>query len=151
MATRGIVAHATANGWRGRYVHWDNYPQRIVEVLGELVARDGRSAVAHKLCYEYASWSSLDPRASKNNENSLYEQHETVEGYGYAHTDTELTDPSAWFTQDDTDLAWCDYLYVIHETLLEVRRIARNDKGEDFTVYENSFPWESIAISEATA
>jgi hypothetical protein len=151
MATRGIVAHATTNGWRGRYVHWDNYPQRIVGVLGELVARDGRANVAHKLCYEYASWSSLDPKASKNNENSLYEQHETVDGYGYAHTDTELTDPSAWFTQEDTELAWCEWLYIIHETMLEVRRITRNDKGEDITVYHTSFPWESIAITEVTA
>lgn len=152
MATRGIVAHATSNGgWRGRYVHWDNYPERIVGVLGELVARDGRANVAHKLCYEHASWSSLDPTASKSNENSLYSQHETVEGYGYAHTDIELTDSSAWFINGDTELGWAEWLYIIHETMLEVRRIFRNDKGEDITVYENSFPWESISPEWVTA
>lgn len=152
MATRGIVAHATSNGgWRGRYVHWDNYPERIVGVLGELVARYGRANVAHTLCYEHASWSTLDPNANKSIGSSLYAQHETVDGYGYAHTDIELTDSSAWFVNGDTDLAWAEWLYIIHETMLEVRRIFRNDNGEDITVYENSFPWASIAPEGVTA
>lgn len=153
MATRGIVAHATSKGWRGRYAHWDNYPERMVAVLGELVARDGRSAVAHTLCYEHASWSVIDPLAkpSEAGEPSLYEAHACVTGYGYAHTDTSLDDPSAWFTHEDTELAWCEWLYIIHETMLEVRRIVRDENGKDVTVYENAFPWESIATHEVTA
>lgn len=154
MATRGIVAHATTNGgWRGRYVHWDNYPERMVGVLGELVARHGRSTVAHTLCYEHASWSIIDPLAkpSEAGEPSLYEAHACVTGYGYAHTDIELTDSSAWFLAGDTELGWAEWLYIIHEDFLEVRRITRNDKGEDITVYENAFPWASIAPEGVTA
>ena len=37
MATRGIIAVARAGDgcWRGRYAHWDNYPERIVPVARE--------------------------------------------------------------------------------------------------------------------
>lgn len=125
----------------------------MVGVLGELVARHGRANVAHTLCYEHASWSIIDPLAkpSEAGEPSLYEAHACVTGYGYAHTDTELTDPSAWFLAGDTELAWAEWLYIIHEEMLEVRRIFRNENGEEVTVYENAFPWASIAPEGVTA
>ena len=41
MATRGIIAVANndtiAEGWRGSYSHWYNYPERMVGVLAILV------------------------------------------------------------------------------------------------------------------
>lgn len=153
MATRGIVARATNEGWQGRYAHWDNYPERMVEVLGELVARDGLDKVIQTLITQTPSWSIIDPltKPSEVGEPSLYEAHTCVTGYGYAHTDVEVSDPSALFTHKDTDLAWADWLYVIHETMLEVRRIVRNENGQEVTVYENAYPWESIAPQEATA
>lgn len=155
MATRGIVAHSTrnGNGWRGRYVHWDNYPERMVGVLGELVARDGTSSVAHTLCYDHASWSIIDTLAkpSEAGEPSLYEANACVTGYGYAHTDTSLDDPSAWFTDEDTELAWCEWLYIIHADRLEVRRITKDENGNDVAIFDKAHPWESIAIQEATA
>ena len=47
MATRAIIAVERAQGWRGRYAHWDNYPERMVGVLGALVERDGITQVVH--------------------------------------------------------------------------------------------------------
>lgn len=149
MATRGIVARATNEGWQGRYTHWDNYPERMVYVLGELVARDGVDKVVQTLITETPSWSQIEPLA-KSGEPNLYEQHALVEGYGYAHTDVTL-DETDLFTQNDTELAWCEWLYIIHDTMLEVRRIERAENGHDVTVYHNAFPWESIAIKEVTA
>jgi hypothetical protein len=151
MSTRGIVAHATTNGWRGRYVHWDNYPERMVYALGELIERDGRATVVNTICYEQPSWSQIEPMA-KRGEANLYEQHLLVEGYGYAHTDIELADPSAWFTQDDTDLAWCAYLYIIHEDYLEVREIRKDtETGLDTTTAHSVHQWDTIAIRPVTA
>jgi hypothetical protein len=151
MATRGIIAHATNNGWRGRYVHWDNYPERIIHALGELVERDGRAVVVNTLCYEHPSWSQIEPLA-KRGEPNLYEQHLLVEGYGYVHTDIELNDPSAWFTHEDKDLAWCDYLYIIHEDYLEVRTISRDtETSTDITSAHSTHAWWSIAMKGITA
>ena len=149
MATRGIVARATNEGWEGRYTHWDNYPERMVYVLGELVARDGVGKVVQTLITDTPSWSQIEP-LTKSGVPNLYEQHALVEGYGYAHTDVTLED-SDLFTQNDTELAWAEWLYIIHDTMLEVRRIDRAENGHDVTVYHNAFPWESIALKEATA
>lgn len=149
MATRGIVAIATNEGWKGRYSHWDNYPSRMVAVLGELVQRDGLEKVQQTLILENASWSQIEPLA-KSGENSLYEQHKCVEGYGYAHTDIEVLEDS-YFTHEDTELAWCEWLYIIHADILEVRRIEKDENGNDVAIYENAFSWDSIAIGEVSA
>jgi hypothetical protein len=149
MATRGIVARATNEGWEGRYTHWDNYPERMVYVLGELVARDGVDKVIQTIITETPSWSQIEPLA-KSGEASLYEVNQLVEGYGYKHTDVTVEDTDL-FTQNDTELAWAEWLYIIHDTMLEVRRIDRAENGHDVTVYHNAFPWESIAIKEVTA
>jgi hypothetical protein len=149
MATRGIVARATNGGWEGRYTHWDNYPERMVYVLGELVARDGVDKVIQTIITETPSWSQIEPLA-KSGEASLYEVSQLVEGYGYKHTDVTLED-SDLFTHNDTELAWAEWLYIIHETTLEVRRITRDENGNDVTYHHTSFPWESIAIKEVTA
>lgn len=145
MATRGIVAKATKNGWEGRYCHWDNYPERMTYALGALVARDGVDKVIQTLITDTASWSQIEPLAKSGTPN-LYEDKALVEGYGYAHTDIALDDDGALFTHKDTELAWCAYLYIIHETHLEVRRIEHDEKGNDVTIFEKSYPWENIAI-----
>lgn len=152
MATRGIVAIATNEGWKGRYVHWDNYPERIVGVLAELVQRDGIEKVRQTLIADNPSWSIIEPLAkpSKAGEPSLYEQHKCVTGYGYVHTD--IDDPDGYYyTQDDTELAWADWLYVIHDDGLEVRRVERNEQGHDVPVYADYHPWAFISPNGVTA
>lgn len=148
MATRGIVAIATKEGWNGRYTHWDNYPQRMVGVLAELVARDGLEQVTKTLVSDNPSWSVIDPttKPSVTGEPSHYEQHKCVTGYGYVHTDIDALE-NALFTQSDTDLAWCDWLYIMSDTGLEVRKIERDENGNDVTIHESLHTWESIAIT----
>ena len=154
MATRGIVAHSlseSANTWQGRYSHWDNYPERMTYVLGELVARDGVDKVIKTLITDTASWSQIEPMAKSGTPN-LYEDKALIEGYGYAHTDVELDDPSALFTNDDTEFAWCDYVYIIHHDYLEVRTIVRDEKTSLLTTEPLTFhAWDTIAIKEVTA
>jgi hypothetical protein len=149
MATRGIIAKATSEGWEGRYSHWDNYPERMVNVLGELVARDGVAKVIRTLITDNPSWSQVEPLA-KRGESGLYDQHRLVEGYGYAHTDVTIEE-SDLFTSKDVELAWAEWLYIIHETMLEVRKIEQTESGHDYTVHHSTYSWESIAIKEVTA
>lgn len=142
MATRGIIAHATENGWQGRYSHWDNYPEHIVGSLALLVMRDGVEKVVETLITNNASWSSIDPFASEENGHAL------VLGYGHAHTDVTVEDTATMFTHTDTELAWAEWLYIIHTDILEVRRIERDMNGNDVTVYQNAYTWDSITPKE---
>lgn len=151
MATRGIVAVSTAseaNGWKlawkGRYSHWDNYPERMVEALGVLVARDGLDNVVSTLIDAHASWSSIDPWQTMEHAEKLgYAPEAVVEGYGVTHLDIEKDDPSSVFTHEDDDLAWAEWLYIIYPDSLEVRRIDTVD-GRNITTYHDLLTWESI-------
>jgi len=145
MATRGIVARATSEGWEGRYSHWDNYPQRMVYVLGELVARDGVDKVIQTIITDHPSWSQIEPLA-KSGQESLYEPNQLVEGYGYIHTDVTVEE-SDLFTHNDTEFAWCEWLYIIHPDRLEVHAITADDK----TDLVSSHTWESIALKGVEA
>jgi hypothetical protein len=120
-------------------------------VLGELVARDGVDKVIKTLITDTASWSQVEPMA-KSGEPSLYEDKALIEGYGYAHTDIELDDPYALFTDTDTDFAWCDYVYIIHHDYLEVRTIVRDETTHLLTTEPLSrHAWDTIAIKAVTA
>lgn len=152
MATRGIVAVSTAseaNGWklawRGRYSHWDNYPERMVGVLGMLMARDGFEKVTSTLIDAHASWSSIDPWQTVESAVGMdYDPNAVVEGYGVTHLDIEKDDPSSVFTDTDDELAWAEWLYIIYPDMLEVRRIDTVD-GRNITVYHDALPWVEIA------
>ena len=144
MATRGIIAVQRADGWRGRYAHWDNYPERIVPVIGRLVERDGITKVVTTLINNNQSWSVIDdkqeffPVTLTENENDS-----VVVGYGVIHTDLEPNDPSSWFTDEDTELAWAAYVYVIRHSGVEVMKVVREGDA-DVAVPDQFYLWEEI-------
>lgn len=145
MATRGIIAVQRASGWRGRYVHWDNYPERIVPIIGRLVERDGATQVVTTLINDNQSWSVLDdaqkPYSEEDKEMAYAEG--AIEGYGVIHTDMTPNDPSAWFTEDDTELAWAEWVYVIRDFGVEVLKVTRED-GVDVAKPDALHLWEEI-------
>lgn len=144
MATRGIIAVQRANGWRGRYVHWDNYPERIVPIIGRLVERDGATKVVETLINNNQSWSSINDTQTKYAEPyEALENDSVVEGYGTIHTDLEPDDPSAWFTEADTELAWAEWVYVIRQHGVEVLKVVKQD-GKDIVEPSNFHAWADI-------
>lgn len=144
MATRGIIAVQRADGWRGRYAHWDNYPERIVPTIARMVERDGITKVVTTLINDNQSWSVIDDKQEKfpvtltDNENDS-----VVVGYGVIHTDLEPNDPSSWFTEDDTELAWAEWVYVIRDFGIEVMKVVKQD-GNDVAVPDRLHLWEEI-------
>lgn len=144
MATRGIIAVQRADGWRGRYAHWDNYPERIVPTIARMVERDGITKVVTTLINDNQSWSVIDdkqeffPVTLTDNENDS-----VVVGYGVIHTDLEPNDPSSWFTEDDTELAWAEWVYVIRDFGIEVMKVVKQD-GNDVAVPDRLHLWEEI-------
>lgn len=139
MATRGIIAVQRADGWRGRYAHWDNYPERIVPIIGRLAKRDGLAKVVTTLVNDNQSWSIIDD--SPNRE--FYDEKNIIDGYGAVHDDLEPNDPSSWFTEEDTELAWAEWVYVIRDIGLEVMKVV-NDGTQDKAVPYEFHLWEEI-------
>jgi len=105
MATRCIIAEPYGDGWRGRYSHWDGYPDAKVPQLLTLVKRDGVETVRKVLLHDNYSWSAIDPDCVLDTGNKV------VAGYGVAHND--LDDVPEFFTQSDTDFAWTEFLYIL--------------------------------------
>lgn len=145
MATRGIIAVAKAGdgAWRGRYAHWDNYPERIVPVLGRLVGRDGATKVVETLINNNQSWSVIDDK-EKIDDPLVEDTTSVIVGYGRIHLDLEPNDPSSWFTEDDIELAWAEWVYVIHHSGIEVMKVVKNDEGNDVAVPDKFHLWEEI-------
>ncbi len=99
MATRAIIAVKRSQGWRGRYAHWDNYPERMVGVLGQLAHRDGLTQVVTTLINDNPSWSIINPD-TRGYENDPLTRTETLrKGYGIVHDDMYKDSDHSWYTE----------------------------------------------------
>ena len=145
MATRGIIAVANndtiAEGWRGSYSHWDNYPERMVGVLAILVERDGYDKVVKTLTADHQSWSMIDPFYDEDVPNS-------VKGYGVFHEDEDLTDDNSWYTHYCGWYSWASYAYVMTTEGVLVTRVVETGgmwEGDKRDIEPDAFhPWSTI-------
>ena len=149
MATRGIIAVQRAGGFRGRYVHWDNYPNRMVDVLGNIAKRDGLTKMVTTLINDNASWSVIDDQQGTEDKGIGYSQKNMIEGYGVVHDDIDKNDPTSWFTENDTEFAWAEYIYVIRDTGLEVFKVEDREGGA-FPVPMELYAWDTIGLVSDT-
>lgn len=111
MGTRSIVAIKTGdNGsWKGRYVHWDGYPDGVGAAVVAVIERDGVEKAVKVLTEEHYGWSSLNATGGESTDSTRFT---TVDGYGVAYVnDTEQ--PDEWITDADFGESWCEYVYVI--------------------------------------
>ena len=66
MGTRSIIAEPDGHqGWRGRYCHWDGYPQGVGVNLLAIVQRDGIEQARRILLHDFYGWSGIN-RAQPN-------------------------------------------------------------------------------------
>lgn len=137
MATRGIVAIDCGQGsWRGRYVHWDNYPDRIVPILGELVKRDGIATVAETIINKRHSWSLIEAYIKTDSPTFIPANFEP--GYGYFHEDG-----GDLYTERSTDFSWAQWVYVMSDDGVTVYEVLG---GEPETLsYQSTFTWAEAA------
>lgn len=133
MATRAIIAVERASGWRGRYAHWDNYPERMVGVLGELVERDGITQVVTTLINDNPSWSIIDPKAGDESMEPYGDRDQVGlrKGYGIVHTDIDKDDDMAWYTETTGAYSWAQYVYVIRRNGVSVYTVEKDDESGD--------------------
>ena len=60
MGTRSIIAVPHGDGWRGRYCHWDGYPQGVGVNLLAIVQRDGIEQARTILTQDFYGWSGIN-------------------------------------------------------------------------------------------
>lgn len=117
MGTRSVIAvpleghrHPDAPRFRGRYVHWDGYPEGVGVAVAEVIARDGLTTAVETLIKEHYGWSSVN--AGDSTENRDPARFVNVPGYGLAYmNDTEQPNESR--DSDDGDNWDIEYAYVI--------------------------------------
>lgn len=114
MGTRSVVAVATGDqSWRGRYIHWDGYPEGVGTVLHGIIKRDGRDLAVKTLTEDHRGWSSLTAEPAPDNSGLGDERSVAVPGYGVAYSDDEQ--PDEWITDVSIHESWCEFAYVIQK------------------------------------
>lgn len=108
MGTRSVVAIPTADGWRGRYIHWDGYPEGVGESLRLIVQRDGLDLAVKTLTENHFGWSSVNDDAQDAHDEPI--RFEFVPGYGTAYSAKEQED--TWVTSDGDNWG-TEYAYVL--------------------------------------
>jgi len=131
MGTRSVIAKPYGDIWKGRYCHWDGYPQWLGHNLFNIVKRDGVEVARKTLVDDNFYWSSINYGADKvqyEGDTRFY----LVQGYGTAGNE-EQSSPDEWYTPMDLD-SWIEYVYVITDDGLMVL--------SDATTLFGFYPWD---------
>lgn len=116
MSTNSVVAEATPNGFKGRYIHWDGYPEGVGQAIATIVRRDGFAEAVKTLVHAHHGWSSVNGEQTQIADRDA-KRFTPVPGYGMAYTDDEQ--PDEWITSSGHAL---EYAYVITPTTIQVWR-----------------------------
>jgi len=118
MSTRSCVARRTAdNGWEGRYVHFDGYPEARVPVLLDLIYRKGVDRVRNVVIdWNPQGWSVLSGERETLNEWQQDGRFAVVSDYGIAYRDR---DPLTISSNDIPD-CFIEYVYILDDESMTV-------------------------------
>lgn len=100
MSTRSVVAIPNENGdgWRGRYIHSDGYPEWVGACLWHIVKRYGLEQATRTLVHDNYGWSCLTTDTTRDPEQAEWRgEQRFVEGYGYPYDDEDET---AWILSE---------------------------------------------------
>lgn len=115
MSTNSVIGVAVGTGWRGRYVHWDGYPEGVGARVWELIQRDGAVLAVQVLTLEHHGWSQI--HRDELGDYDTPSRFAAVPGYGVAYTDDEH--PDEWITPDG-DTWGTEWAYIVGEGSLMV-------------------------------
>lgn len=137
MSTRSVIAipNTSGEGWRGRYIHSDGYPEWVGACLWHIVKRDGLHNATQHLVRDNYGWSCLTTDTARgDDENEWRRSQRFVGGYGYPYDDSE---DSEWILSDG-DKWGCEWVYLLTSDGLIVMEIDENDD----TVMRGLFAWQ---------
>lgn len=111
MSTRSVVAIPQGDGWKGRYVHSDGYPEHMIPTLMDLINRKGVDRVIDVLINWNPGWSFIGTYDNMTNYLGPDRAH-FVSDYGLAYTRQEQS-MDDWYTDQDNNALWIEYVYIL--------------------------------------
>jgi hypothetical protein len=134
MSTRSCVAIPQGDGWKGRYVHSDGYPDHMVPTLLDLIARKGVDRVRDVLINWNGGWSFVGTYEGITNYLGEDRAH-FVSDYGLAYNKKEqpLTE---WITSEDNDALWIEYVYILGPKSITVLESYNTGEKENATTHD---------------
>lgn len=145
MSTRSCVAIPQGDGWKGRYVHSDGYPEHMVPALLDLIGRKGVDRVVDVLINWNPGWSWIGKSEGITNYLGAGRAR-FVSDYGLAYTREEQPMDS-FITSENPDPLFIEYVYIIGPKSLTVLESYATDEVEtkrlvngaeyDFHVYKH--------------
>jgi hypothetical protein len=116
MGTRSAIAIRTEDGgFKGRYVHWDGYPDGVGRAVRQIIERDGREKALEVLLEDHYGWSTVDGEEEQDlgigREDGRFV---AVPGYGVAYTtEQNQSSPDEWVTYLGD---WgTEYIYIVED------------------------------------
>lgn len=129
MSTRSVVAIPTANGgWKGRYVHFDGYPEHMLPALTDLISRKGLDRVIDVLINWNPAWASIGGGDAVF-ASTLGGTSHKVSDYGVAYKRSESSMDS-WYTDQNNDPLFIEFVYILEPTGIRVLESYVNEAGK---------------------
>jgi hypothetical protein len=141
MGTRSIIAIPNGDGYKGRYAHWDGYPEWMGRNLWEIVKRDGLEQARRVLVEDNFYWSNMDASQADAPLKDFMDdgRFRIVPGYGVSGTHHQAS-PDEWVTHHDS--TWCEWVYVLGVDGLLIGSIVYEGGGDPDNVnWCGMFPW----------
>jgi hypothetical protein len=134
MSTRSCVAIPQGDGWKGRYVHSDGYPEHMVPALLDLIGRKGVDRVVDVLINWNPGWSFVGSYEGITNYLGKDRAH-FVSDYGLAYTKDEanMTD---WITDTENDALFIEFVYIMGSKSLTVLESYDTGETENVTTHD---------------
>ena len=152
MSTRSVIAKPTEDGWIGRYVHYDGYPEAMVPEYLRLVNEKGVDRCIDILINFNAGWSSIEqnPVLSVWYDDGRFK---AVSNYGVAYTTKVIPNFAGqanyqqasmdhWISDKDGD-TWCEWAYVLYPEFLQVWENCGNWKIHSNILYSSPVYFDS--------
>jgi hypothetical protein len=134
MSTRSCVAIPQGDGWKGRYVHSDGYPEHMVPTLLDLIARKGVDRVRDVLINWNPGWSFVGSYEGITNYLGEDRAH-FVSDYGLAYSKKEQPMDS-WITSEDNDALFIEFVYILGPKSLIVMESYDTGETENATTHD---------------
>lgn len=129
MSTRSAVGTLANGEFKGRYVHFDGYPDGVGAALRKIIDREGVARALRVITEENYGWSSLDGSENPTLERGYHDgRFKAIPGYGIAYTEVDgQSDPSQWI--ENVGEWGTEYIYII---MPDGTVVGYDDEGEEW-------------------
>jgi hypothetical protein len=143
MSTRSVVAIPQGDGWKGRYVHSDGYPDHMLPTLLDIIQRKGVDRAVDVLINWNPGWSFIGTYEGMTNYLGENRAH-FVSDYGLAYSRKEQS-MDEWYTDQNSDPLWIEFVYIIGPKSITVLESAKAEGSKDYTHrLLNTFSYDSL-------